>query len=281
MNKTVAALDELLSSVITLIPTWINMFKSTRFLTLLGTGVVMYITWKYGGLTDGQLLVVQAAETILGGTFMVTKTLRPSTPAAPVFPALNQVASGVDQRAGEAIPPPQATPALPVIQLPAPPWDAAAFDAQVKKKAAAKYGVDNASTELSAAMDIGQDTPTDYIEHVQAYWDYATMKADARFTEVWGYSYPEAELKVREPGCPNNKTTCGNWSNLKHKALSLGEGFYASYLDYERIQRKANDVNKLAALVAKGFNWREYLPWNRQTLYWTGELASELTINIS
>ena len=78
MSKTVNALDELFSSVITLIPTWLSMLKSTRVLAAIGTGALIYVTWKYGGLTENQLLIVNGIEALTGISFMGFKTLRPS-----------------------------------------------------------------------------------------------------------------------------------------------------------------------------------------------------------
>jgi len=81
MKKTLQALDELMSSIVTLIPTWLNMLKSTRVLTLLGTGAVIYLTWTQGGLTEAQSQVAAMIEGVLGVTFIGFKTLRSSTPA--------------------------------------------------------------------------------------------------------------------------------------------------------------------------------------------------------
>lgn len=76
MNKTLSALDELLSSIITLVPTWLSMLKSTRVLTLVGTGAIMYFTATQGGLTEFQTVAVQAAEAVLGISFIGFKTIR-------------------------------------------------------------------------------------------------------------------------------------------------------------------------------------------------------------
>jgi len=102
------------------------------------------------------------------------------------------------------------------------------------------------------------------------------MKADARFSDVWGYSFKEAQEKVQEPGCPTHPSTCGSFSNLKHKALALGESYYTAYLDYERIRQKSLDVVSLAEYVKKGFNWKTALPVAHHTLYWLGEDAAQL-----
>ncbi len=134
----------------------------------------------------------------------------------------------------------------------------------------------NPSTELFTALDTGQVTQAEYFDHVVSFWDYVLMKADVRFAGQWGYNFQEALENVREPGCPTNQAGCGSFSNLKHKALALGELYYVSYLDYARIERKVSDLSMLAGHVVAGFNWRSKLPRNRQTLYWVGEMAAEL-----
>jgi hypothetical protein len=102
------------------------------------------------------------------------------------------------------------------------------------------------------------------------------MKADARFADIWGYSFVEAAEKVKEPGCPKAKTACGSFSNLRHKALALGEQFYTAYLDYERIYEKSQDVQVLARYAAQGFDWKGRLASVHQNLYFVGERASDL-----
>jgi hypothetical protein len=156
------------------------------------------------------------------------------------------------------------------------PWDVQAFDEQVKKKAPITYGVLNESTELYQAMNSGADTRCDYIEHAVEYWDYLVMKADARFSQIWGYSFREAQEKVPEPGCPTHPSTCGSFSNLKHKALALGEAYYTAFLDYERIKQKSLDIQSLAEYVKRVFNWKTALAVYNQNLYMLGELAAQL-----
>jgi hypothetical protein len=169
------------------------------------------------------------------------------------------------------------SPATSSILEPAPyPWNVQAFDEQVKKKAPVTYGVLNPSTELYQAMNSGVDAKCDYIEHAVDYWDYLVMKADARFSDIWGYSFREAQEKVQEPGCPTHPSTCGSFSSLKHKALALGEAYYTAYLDFERIKTKSLDIQSLAEYVKRGFNWKAALPVSNQNLYMLGELAAQL-----
>ena len=137
--------------------------------------------------------------------------------------------------------------------------------------------MDNAATELFTALDTGQVTPAASYDDVVAYWDYVNMKANARFTVVWGYGFQEAFEKRNEPGCPTAKTKCGGGlNNLKHKALVLGDQYYTAYLDYARIAEKGGDVYQLSLKVKEGFDLRSKLPDNRQTLYWVGESTAEL-----
>jgi len=79
LSKTLVILISYINAVLELVPTWLGMLKSTRVLTVIGTLALMYITWKYGGLTQDQLSVVSGIEGILGISFMGFKTLRPST----------------------------------------------------------------------------------------------------------------------------------------------------------------------------------------------------------
>lgn len=78
MDKTIRALDDLVSTTIGLIPAWMSMLKSTRVLALIGTLVLIYITLHYGGLTENQMMVVTAIEAATGISFTGFKTLRPS-----------------------------------------------------------------------------------------------------------------------------------------------------------------------------------------------------------
>lgn len=158
----------------------------------------------------------------------------------------------------------------------APTWDVLAFDKLVKEKAPLTYGVLNPSTEFYQALNEGQVTQADYIEHVEAFWDFALMKADARFNDIWGYGFAEAIEKVREPGCPKAPSTCGSFSNLKHKALALGEQFYIAYLDYDRTRQKLLDVRALMGYAARGFDWKGRLATSHQNLYFVGEMAAAL-----
>lgn len=171
----------------------------------------------------------------------------------------------------------QAQPAVSAALDPAPqPWDIQAFDELIKKKVTATYGVQTPATELYQAMNTGADTHCDYIEHAVDYWDYLIMKADARFSDVWGYSFREAQERVKEPGCPTHLSTCGSFSNLKHKALSLGEAYYTAFLDYDRIRIKSLEIQSLAEYVKRGFNWKVALAVSNHNLYMLGETAGQL-----
>lgn len=179
---------------------------------------------------------------------------------------------------GGVITSPIGQPGIAIPEL-APAWDMAAFDKKVKEKAPLTYGASTPSTELYQALTMAQAEPCHYIEHAVAFWDYATMKADARFTDVWGYSFREATEKVSEPGCPKCPSACGSLSSLKHKALNMGEGFYTSYLDYERVSEKSRNVQVLAQYARQGFNWKQ-LPSIYMNLYYVGEMAANLLATI-
>ena len=70
-----AALDELVSSILILIPTWLSMLKSTRFLTVLITLGVLIWAWQFSGLTDTQAQIVSIVGGLLGVNFDWAKTI--------------------------------------------------------------------------------------------------------------------------------------------------------------------------------------------------------------
>jgi len=75
MEKTKAALDDLFSSAVSLVPTWLNMLKSTRFLTVLIIIAVLIWAWKFSGLTDVQAQIVSIVGGLLGANFEWVKTI--------------------------------------------------------------------------------------------------------------------------------------------------------------------------------------------------------------
>lgn len=75
MNKTLLALDDLFSSAISLVPTWLSMLKSTRFLTVLIIIAVLIWAWKFSGLTDVQAQIVSIVGGLIGANFDWVKTI--------------------------------------------------------------------------------------------------------------------------------------------------------------------------------------------------------------
>ena len=75
MEKTKMALDELFSSAVSLVPTWLSMLKSTRFLTLLIMVAVLVWAWKFSGLSDVQAQIVSVVGGLLGVNFDWVKTI--------------------------------------------------------------------------------------------------------------------------------------------------------------------------------------------------------------
>lgn len=75
MEKTKAALDDLFSSTIVLIPTWLSMLRSTRFLTVLIIIAVLVWAWKYSGLTETEAQIVSIVGGLLGANFSWVKTI--------------------------------------------------------------------------------------------------------------------------------------------------------------------------------------------------------------
>lgn len=87
MEKTRAALDDLCSSVVTLIPTWLSMLKSTRFLTVLIMVAVLIWAWKFSGLDDIQAQIVSIVGAALGANFEWVKTIGKKYETAPAAAA--------------------------------------------------------------------------------------------------------------------------------------------------------------------------------------------------
>jgi hypothetical protein len=75
MEKTKAALDDLFSSAVSLVPTWLSMLKSTRFLTLIIMVAVLIWAWKFSGLSDLQAQIVSVVGGLLGVNFDWVKTI--------------------------------------------------------------------------------------------------------------------------------------------------------------------------------------------------------------
>jgi hypothetical protein len=75
MKKTIEALDDLFSSAISLVPTWLSMLKSTRFLTVLIIIAVLIWAWKFSGLTDVQAQIVSIVGGLVGANFDWVKTI--------------------------------------------------------------------------------------------------------------------------------------------------------------------------------------------------------------
>ena len=95
LAKTLIILISYINAVLELVPTWLSMLKSTRVLTVIGTIALMYITWKYGGLTADQLNVVSGIEGLLGISFMGFKTLRPSQLSGAAVAISEAVTAGI------------------------------------------------------------------------------------------------------------------------------------------------------------------------------------------
>jgi hypothetical protein len=75
LKKTLEAMDDLFAGVVGLIPTWLSMLKSTRFLTLLIMVGVLVWAWKYSGLTDTQAQIVSVVGGLMGVNFDWVKTI--------------------------------------------------------------------------------------------------------------------------------------------------------------------------------------------------------------
>lgn len=80
MNKTKQAMDELFASIITLIPSWLGMLKSTRTLTFIGTAIAIYYTAVHSGLAGNEAMVVAVVEAITGVSLITAKTIRTGAP---------------------------------------------------------------------------------------------------------------------------------------------------------------------------------------------------------
>jgi hypothetical protein len=80
MNKTLQALDELFFSIITLLPSWLGMLRSTRTLTAIGTAVAVYYTATQAGLPTDQAVIAAIVEAVTGVSLIVGKTIRSGVP---------------------------------------------------------------------------------------------------------------------------------------------------------------------------------------------------------
>lgn len=80
MNKTLQALDELFYSIITLLPSWLGMLRSTRTLTAIGTAVAVYYTATQAGLPTDQAIIAAIVEAVTGVSLIVGKTIRSGAP---------------------------------------------------------------------------------------------------------------------------------------------------------------------------------------------------------
>jgi hypothetical protein len=96
MEKTKAALDDLFSSAVSLVPTWLNMLKSTRFLTLLIIIAVLIWAWKYSGLTDVQAQIVSVVGGLMGANFDWVKTIGKKYEAGTATAAASTAATVTD-----------------------------------------------------------------------------------------------------------------------------------------------------------------------------------------
>ena len=80
MKKTLQALDDLIASIITLIPSCLGMLKSTRTLTAIGTVAALFITATQLGLDFQTALVYSILEVVTGVTLITGKTIRTGAP---------------------------------------------------------------------------------------------------------------------------------------------------------------------------------------------------------
>lgn len=182
MSKTVQALDDLGASIITLIPTWLDMLKSTRFLTLLGTAAGIFLEYKItGGFATSDSLWMAAITALTGVSFMGFKTLRPSVPAnsnEPAAAAPSKIAAPVQQ---------------PAIR-PLTPFDSKALDTYVESNVLSLYGAASLAAKYYTAMrwldyHVKFDNGAAYLEAI----DYIEINyALPAFKEIWGKTYDEA-----------------------------------------------------------------------------------------
>jgi hypothetical protein len=213
VNKTVAALDELVSSIISLVPTWLSMLKSTRVLTLIGTGFVMYWTASQGGLTDVQTMIIQAAEAFLGVSFIGFKTLRSETKPVDVVVATT--------------PTPTSTPVV-VVPTPKIPFRPEAFMNVVMGKVGTMYGEVTDSTIFYTAESTyhnawnfdNEDARADCV-------DLLIGLAKKAFETIWGRSWEDEAVYV-----PTMEECLPKL--FKDRAVRKGTKFYSSYLDVFR-----------------------------------------------
>ncbi len=184
-SKTLQALDDLGAAIIGLLPSWFNMLKSTRTLTLLGTIAVAFMEYKMtGGFATSESLWMAGITALTGVSFMGFKTLRPSAPAA----AAEQPAAPAAQN-----PPAPAADLQPQIKQ-VTPFDGKALDAYVEGNVLSLYGAATLAAKYYTAMrwldyHVKFDNAQAYLDAI----DYIEVNyALPAFREVWGQSYDEA-----------------------------------------------------------------------------------------
>ncbi|MBN1690474.1 MAG: hypothetical protein JW901_05595 [Dehalococcoidia bacterium] len=184
MSKTVQALDDLGASLVGLIPSWVDMLKSTRFLTLLGTAAGIFLEYKItGGFATSDSLWMAGLTALTGVSFMGFKTLRSSIPAAANDPAPAALRA-------------QETPA-PVLQpqiVQVTPFDSKALNDYVESNVLSTYGAATMAAKYYTAMTwlnyhVKFDNGQAYLDAI----DYIEVNyALPAFKEIWGKTYDEA-----------------------------------------------------------------------------------------
>ena len=246
MKKTIQALDDLLSAVITLIPTWLGMLKSTRTLAALGTVAIMYFTWKYGGVPEGYAAVIQGIEAAFGISFIGFKTIRSGAPAAALAAGQSPgPASSAEPISSSA---PQPTPA----PGPAQTW-AVPFDPKAYKSAAAtaylrwedyqdlRVNLNLNIYNPAIRLDIARQIEEEELNYLKAAWDeesafnkaVATLPVPTpdNFGNYDGNEDYKLQIQKLIPGCqwlPENLNSLiigyGNvYAALKNIELLLGK----------------------------------------------------------
>jgi hypothetical protein len=233
MSKTGQALDELASSIITLIPTWLSMLKSTRFLTMLGSGVIMYLTATQGGLTETQTMMVDIATAVTGVSFMGFKTLRGQSPKADSVEERSPAGTqpNVSQPAGSQ-------PSYPVIK--GVDWDALMRDweSESAKQLVGAYAMTPAQGRWVAFRITGNRFETDITEDVSKFADMHEELADAMFAEANnGIAFDDMTFPQTIDGC-----VCAGWNTYLWKRASLKPAFE----ELEYAKRKVGEVWRVA-----------------------------------
>jgi hypothetical protein len=249
MQKTQAALDDLFSTFISLVPTWLNMLKSTRFLTVLIILAVLVWAWKYSGLTDVQAQIVSIVGGLLGVNFDWVKTIgkKYETPSIAIGDAARQSPA-------ESIPQPKEPVPLP-NQYEAP----IAIDDYIKNLGGGLYDLYTAAQRVISSYNLLKIHPTVRVTVAEQVVDKAIMLAKQAWPTLVGVNSSGAPFyRAPESSDYTDYASKQTYDKAVRDAIPgcqyMPEGAYVMFRDMEDLYRfRAN----LTLLEGKPIRWYE------------------------